>query len=86
MRLFGYIVIFVDDVRDDERTIWCHTHWGRGGFTVIAHHCCGPARGRGGPSPAGLHYRGPARGRGGSSPVAPPITVPPEEEDVPVSL
>jgi hypothetical protein len=26
MRLFGYIAIFVDDVRDDERTIWHRAH------------------------------------------------------------
>jgi hypothetical protein len=31
MRLFGYIAIFVDDVRDYERTIWHHARWGRGG-------------------------------------------------------
>jgi hypothetical protein len=91
MRLFGYIAIFADDVRDNERTIWrrerwgrggpqreAHAHWGRGGLAVAAHCCCGPARGRGGPSPVGPRCHGPSRGRGGSSPVGPPIMVPPE--------
>jgi hypothetical protein len=29
MRLFGHIAVFADDVRDDERTIWHHTRWGK---------------------------------------------------------
>jgi hypothetical protein len=83
MRLFGYIVVFADDVRDNERTIWHHTHWGRGGPQCEAHarwgrgglaiaacHCCGPTEGRGGPSLVGPHYHGPARGRGGPSPLS----------------
>jgi hypothetical protein len=24
---FGYISVFVDDIRDDERTIWRRTRW-----------------------------------------------------------
>jgi hypothetical protein len=83
MRLFGYIVVFADDVRDNERTIWHHTHWGRGGPQCEAHarwgrgglaiaacHCCGPTGGRGGPSLVGPHYHGPARGRGGPNPLS----------------
>jgi hypothetical protein len=37
MRLFWYIAVFVDDVRDDERTIWRHARWGRGGSQREAH-------------------------------------------------
>jgi hypothetical protein len=85
MRLFGYIMVFADDVRDDGRTIWHHTRWGRGGpqhevyvcwgrggLAVTIRHCCGPAEGRRGPSPAGPRCRGPARGRGHSSPAVGP--------------
>jgi hypothetical protein len=75
---FGSIAVFVEDVRDDERTIWCHTHWGRGGpqceaharwgrggLIVIARQCCGPIGGRRRPSPIGPRCHGVARGRGG---------------------
>jgi hypothetical protein len=91
MRLFGYIAIFGDDVKGDERAIWHHarwgrgdpqyeTHarWGRGGLVVAARHCCVPTGGRGGPSPVGHHYPGPTRGRGGSSPTGSPIMVLPK--------
>jgi hypothetical protein len=75
MRLFGYIRVFADDVRDNEGTIWHHACWGRGGahheahacwgrgLAVVAHHHCGPTGGRRGPSPTGPHYRGPTGGR-----------------------
>jgi hypothetical protein len=76
MRLFGSIVVFANDVRDDERTIWCHARWGRGGpqheahacwgrggLAVAVHHYCSPTEGRGGPSLTEPRYRGPARGR-----------------------
>jgi hypothetical protein len=81
---FGSIAVFVEDVRDDKRTIWCHTHWGRGGpqceahacrgregLVVVARQCYSPAGGRRGPSPIGPCYHGPAGGRGGSSPIGP---------------
>jgi hypothetical protein len=84
MRLFGYIVVFAYDFRDDERTIWhharwgrgglqceAHARWGRGGLTVAACHCCGPAGGRGDPSPTWPHCYGPTGGRGGPSPPPP---------------
>jgi hypothetical protein len=93
MRLFGYIAVFADDIRDDERIIWCRAHlgiggpqceaqvcWGRGGLIVTAHHCCSPIKGRGGPSPAEPHCRGPARGRGSAR----ARRGLPEEEDIPV--
>jgi hypothetical protein len=37
MRLFGYIAVFAHNVRDDERTIWRRTRWGRGGPQREAH-------------------------------------------------
>jgi hypothetical protein len=80
MRLFEYIVVFVDDVRDNEKTIWhrahwgrggtqreVHARWGRGGLTIVVRHCYGPTGGIGGPSPTGARCHGPARGRGGPS-------------------
>jgi hypothetical protein len=99
MRLFGYIVVFTDDVRDDEITIWHCAHWGRGGLTVAACHCYGSTRERGGPNPIGPHCHGPTKGRGCSSPTADPpiavlleeevlqgptVSVPLEEEEVPI--
>jgi hypothetical protein len=56
---FGYIAVFADDIRDDERTIWQHTRvyhkaharWGRGGPTITGPRCRGSTGGRGGPSP-----------------------------------
>jgi hypothetical protein len=96
MRLFGYIAVFVDDVRYDERTIWHHTRWGRGGpqceahvrwgrgdLIVTARHCCGPTEGRGGPNPIGPYCHGPTGVRGGPSP---PVTVPPQGPAVMVPL
>jgi hypothetical protein len=88
MRLFRYIVIFVDDIRYDERTIWHHAHWGSGGpqhkeharwergGLARTHHCYDPNGGRGGPSLTGPLCHSPARGRGGPNP-PPPIVVPP---------
>jgi hypothetical protein len=85
MKLFGYITVFADNVRDIERTIWhhacwgrggpqceAHARWGKGGLAVVAPHYCGPVGGRGGPSPIGPRYHGLARGRGGSNPAARP--------------
>jgi hypothetical protein len=85
----GILRSFAGDIRDDERTIWHCTCWGRGGpqreaqarwgrgLAVTARHCYGPTKGRGGPNPAGPHCHGPARGRGGSSPTTrTPIVVP----------
>jgi hypothetical protein len=80
MRLFGYIAVFAVDIRDGERTIWCHAHWGRGGPQCEGHARWereGPQRkpharwGRGGLTITTHHYCGPAGGRGGPSPVGP---------------
>jgi hypothetical protein len=85
---FRCIAVFVDDNRDDARTIWHHAHKGRGGPQREAHAGWGrggPQRdaharwGRGGPVVTGHHCYGPILGRGGPSPIGPPIIVLPEE-------
>jgi hypothetical protein len=68
----------------------CEVHascW-RGGLTIIAQNCCGPARGRGGTSPAGPLCRRPTGGRsptGGRVVPSPPYRGPAEGRGGPSS-
>jgi hypothetical protein len=57
---FGYIVVFLDDIREYERTIW-----GRGGPSPTGPRYRGPAGGRGGPNPVGPRCHGPSEEREG---------------------
>jgi hypothetical protein len=95
MRLFGYVTVFANNIRDYERTIWRQARWGRGGpqceahahsgiggLTVKARHRYGPAIGRGGPSLVGPCCHGPIGGRRGPPP--PSVVVPPQGSDVAV--